>query len=192
MKPSTFAHAPPPRVHSLRRTGEKTSGSGLGRAPALLVQLRAGARRKENRMTRIKRPLVAAGAAALLALSLSACGGGAPTDASKKDFCEAVNDEDREKEYGEAALAEDYDKVADLLHEQADEVEKVGTPEDIPDDAREGFEITIEKAKDVSGDDIKKAAAEQNENLGVEFSKDEQDKVDAYDEYEAKTCSDDA
>ena len=39
-------------------------------------------------MTRIKRPGAAAGAAVLLAFSLTACGG-APDDASKDDFCDA-------------------------------------------------------------------------------------------------------
>ncbi|WP_435768975.1 hypothetical protein [Nocardioides sp. SYSU DS0651] len=136
----------------------------------------------------LKRPLAAAGAAALLALSLTACGGGAPTDASKEDFCAVVDSASTDEEFGEAFADEDYDKIAELLQEQAEEVEEVGTPEDIPDDAREGFEITVEAAKEVSGDDIEKAFKEEDENLGLEFSDDEQKKVEAYDEYETETC----
>ena len=43
-------------------------------------------------MTPIKRPLAAAGAAVLLGLTLTACGGGYPTDASEKEFCGGFED----------------------------------------------------------------------------------------------------
>ena len=48
-------------------------------------------------MTPMKRPLAAASATVLLALSLSACGG-APTDASKADFCKVVKSDEGSEE----------------------------------------------------------------------------------------------
>lgn len=140
-------------------------------------------------MTPIKRPIAAAGAAVLLALSLSACGGGAPTDASKEDFCEVTQNESGGEEAFKAISEEDWDKAADLIKEQADEVEEVGTPEDIPDDAREGFEIQLDAAKSLDGDDIEKAFKDEEDPFEADLSDDEKDKVEAYSEYENETCS---
>ncbi|HWJ09859.1 MAG TPA: hypothetical protein VNS46_10810 [Nocardioides sp.] len=139
-------------------------------------------------MTPIKRPLAAAGAAALLALSLSACGG-APTDASVEDYCAAVGDEGSD-DFIKAVTDEDWDKVEDLVKEQADEVEEVGTPDDIPDEAREGFEIQLDTIKGLKADDFEEAFnAESDEDpFEKELSKDEKKKVDAYNEYESETC----
>lgn len=140
-------------------------------------------------MTPIKRPIAAAGAAVLLALSLSACGGGAPTDASKEDFCDVTqNQEDGEKAF-EAISEEDWDKAADLIKEQADKVEEVGTPDDISDDAREGFEIQLDAAKSLDGDDIEKAVKDEEDPFESDLSDDDKDKVEAYSEYESETCS---
>ena len=118
-------------------------------------------------MTRIKRAAGAAGAAVLLTFSLTACGG-APDDASKDDFCEV-------------ALNETGDD-ADAVNDWGDELEEVGTPEDIPDDARDGFELLVETAKDVDDDDL------DNEELFEEFSDDEQDQFTAYSQYVSETC----
>lgn len=140
-------------------------------------------------MTPLKRPLAAAGAAVLLALSLSACGG-SPTDASVKDYCEATQGNSNDEEFTKALEDEDWDKIRDLVQEQADEVEEVGTPEDIPDDAREGFELQIEQAGDLSADDIEKAFKDQENPFEADLSKDEKKKIEAYTKYESKTCAD--
>ncbi|KRA38982.1 MULTISPECIES: hypothetical protein [unclassified Nocardioides] len=142
-------------------------------------------------MTPIKRPLAAAGAVVLLALSLSACGGGAPTDASKDDYCKAVGDAGSE-EFGKAITDKDYDKAVDLIKESADKIEEVGTPDDISDEEREGFEIQLDAVKSLDGDDLKKAfEAEDGEDpFEADLSKDEKEKVEAYNKYENETCSD--
>ena len=128
-------------------------------------------------MTRIKRPAAAFGAAVLLAFSLSACGG-APDDASKDDFCDAVNSD---------ALTDvdisDSEAYLDALKKQADELEDVG-PEDISDDAREGFEVYIDAIKDVDADDLKNP-----DDLEDAISEDDQDKVGKFFEYQATTCT---
>jgi hypothetical protein len=141
-------------------------------------------------MTPLKRPLAGAGAAVLLALSLTACGGGAPADASVEDFCNAVQGDNDDEALGKAVVDKDWDKVADLLKEQIDAVEEVGTPEDIPDDAREGFELQIDKAGDLSADDIEKAFEDQKDPFEADLSDDETKKIEAYTEYQTETCAD--
>lgn len=141
-------------------------------------------------MTPLKRPLVAAAATVLLALSLSACGGGAPTDASVKDFCEATQGNSNEEDFTKALEDEDWDKIRDLVQEQADEIEEVGTPEDIPDDAREGFELQLEQADDLSADDLEKAFTDQENPFEVDLSGEDKKKIEAYTEYESETCAD--
>lgn len=144
-------------------------------------------------MTPLKRPLAAAGAAVLLALSLSACGGGAPTDASEEDFCEAVQGNAGDEEFGQAFQDEDWDKLADLIKEQTEQIEEVGTPENIPDDAREGFEIQLDQAGDLSADDVEKAFTEGDDNpFMVEVSDDEKKKIEAFTAYQAETCTPEA
>ncbi|GAA3669073.1 hypothetical protein GCM10022237_31220 [Nocardioides ginsengisoli] len=144
-------------------------------------------------MSSIKRPLAVAGAAVLLGLSLSACGGGdGPKDASVKDFCNAVNGEADSAAFLEAYGKKDYDKLAELVKKQGERAAKVGTPKGIPDDARQGFEISIDAAKDVNGDDIKKAFEDGDnaDTFGTKISKDDEKKVKAFGEYQAKTCAD--
>ncbi|HET6153418.1 MAG TPA: hypothetical protein VFE15_10700 [Marmoricola sp.] len=85
-------------------------------------------------------------AAVMVGLALAgtaACGGSsagksAPTDASKTSFCKVLQSLDLSNpESGSKALA------------------KVGTPKGIPDDARSGFEILVDKAnqKSISASD---------------------------------------
>jgi hypothetical protein len=136
-------------------------------------------------MIRIKRPAAVVGATVLLSFSLTACGG-PPTDASEKDYCDAIGDDSYFNDLGEDADEQDY---VDALQEFADAVKEVGTPEDIPDDAREGFEIQLDVIDDLKADDID---LEGDENpLESELSDDEKKKVDAYTEYENETCSED-
>lgn len=140
-------------------------------------------------MTPIKRPLAAAGAAVLFALALTACGG-VPADASVEDFCKVTQDNASQEEFGKAVQDEDWEKIEELIKDQADEVEEVGTPEDISDDAREGFEIQLDAAKGISADDLEKAFKDNEDPFEDGLSDDEQKKVEAYTEYENKTCDD--
>ena len=144
-------------------------------------------------MSSIKRPLAVAGAAVLLGLSLSACGGGdgGPKDASVKDFCNAVDGEADSAAFLEAYGKKDYDKLAELVKKQGERAAKVGTPKDIPDDARKGFEISIDAAKKVNGDDIKKAFEDNSnaETFGAKISKDDEKKAEKFFTYAASTCA---
>lgn len=138
-------------------------------------------------MTPMKRPLAAAGAAVLLALSLSACGGGAPTDASEEEFCKNSLDVTASEDLLAALNDKDWDKAADEIHELAEKAEDIGTPEGMPDDAREGFELQLDQAKDVSADDLEEAF-EKQENPFEEDEEENKDKYAAYNEYVSETC----
>jgi hypothetical protein len=140
-------------------------------------------------MTPIKRLAAAGSTAAVLAFSLTACGG-APSDASTKDFCEAFNsstevfaDIDPEAEPSEQA-----GKAVDAFKEYADKLEEVGTPEGISDDAREGFEIMVEELGDLDEGDVEKYLKDPSGEDIAEVSEDDEKKVDEFTEYAGKEC----
>jgi hypothetical protein len=108
------------------------------------------------------------GAAALVVAGVTvACG--APTDASKGDFCDAVEKVSKN--------ADDYDEARDAALDLGD----VGTPEGISDDAREGFEISIDAFDEAEDEkDLEKAQDD--------LSSDDKKKVEAFSSYIDKTC----
>jgi hypothetical protein len=94
--------------------------------------------------------------------------GSSPDDASKADFCAAVD----------AVLGfDDFDEARDAY----DELKDVGTPEDIGDDEREGFEISVDAVLDADDED---EAREKYEDL----SEDEKEQVEAFNDYAEETC----
>jgi hypothetical protein len=137
----------------------------------------------------IKRYAAASSAAVLLALSLTACGddaGGAPSDASEKEFCEAYN---QESDLGEDASAEEE---VDEAHQMADKLKEVGTPEGISDDEREGFEILVDAVADINEDDIENftnAESEDDFKDALGASDEDYDKVNAFLSYAQTTCA---
>jgi hypothetical protein len=156
-------------------------------------------------MTRMKRAAAAGATTVLLGFGLTACGDddsqgndtsggsgadadGPPADASVEEFCATINDEsayqglDFEKPDPEAVLA--------AIQGIADNLEEVGTPEDISDDAREGFEISLNQIDDLEVKDIDFASGEDPFEAGL--SEDEKTKVEAFNEYESATCPEDA
>lgn len=132
-------------------------------------------------MIPIKRPAAALGAAALLAFSLTACGSDAsdaPTDASEEDFCGVF--EDAYKPIIEAGFEpseDDWEKFQDAIEDLAD----VGTPEDMTDDEREGFEVFVEAVDEADYDDVK-----GDSDFGV--SGDDEDKAEKFFAYVSETC----
>jgi hypothetical protein len=139
-------------------------------------------------MTPLKRIAGAGSAAVLLAFSLTACGG-APTDASKEDFCDTFNssadifaDIDPEAEPKDQA-----GDVTDAYKEFADKLEEVGTPDGISDDGREGFEIFVEELGDLDEDDVEKFLEDPEKDI-AEVSKDDEEKVNEFTDYAGKEC----
>jgi hypothetical protein len=95
---------------------------------------------------------------------------GAPDDASKNDFCDAIQSLSKS--------GDDFDKNKDAFQELGD----TGTPEGISDDGREGFEILIDLADEAeSSKDAQKAADDLSSN--------DQKKVEAFGKYVGETCN---
>ena len=120
---------------------------------------------------------------ALVLTGVSGCGDdGPPTDASADDFCENFS------ALGEEflALGEDPDDadVIKTVKSLADDMAETGTPEDIPDDARAGFEVGVEAIQDLDDD----ASIEDFDTLDEEFSDEDQENSDAFDTYLEETC----
>lgn len=78
--------------------------------------------------------------AALAALSLAACGGGAPDDASTEEFC--------------ATWTDSRGNTLDEVRETAERLEGVGTPEDADGAARDGFEVFVEALGELDQDEL--------------------------------------
>ena len=134
-------------------------------------------------MTPLKR-VAAVTAPLLLALSLTACGGGAsgaPDDASKEDFCEAFTSTP------EGGDSDDVDANIDAAHDYGDKLADVGTPSDIDGDARDGFEAYVDAIKDLDKDDIDEF--EDAENADDVFG-DDGDKVTAFITEASTLCAD--
>ena len=113
--------------------------------------------------------------AVLLGTLLGGCGG-PPTDASKAEFCGVLADF-----YDDTAQMGSTDTRAAVaaLKRVADRLEEVGTPSDVPDSARVGFERTIERIQGLS-DDASPA--------DLELSSEEQEYADAFGRYVRAEC----
>lgn len=120
----------------------------------------------------------------LVAVSTVGCSSGPPTDASADDFCGTF-----EKFVDEAnSLGEEPDPkdVITALKKVGEELEEVGTPEGIPEDARAGFELTVETIKGLDED----STLEEIQTLDEDFTDAEQKQSDAFDAYLTETCDD--
>ncbi len=118
----------------------------------------------------------------LVAGTTVGCGGGAPTDASTDEFCGVFDDFYKVVgELGEDAKDSD---VVKALKKTGEDLEEIGTPEDIPDDARAGYELTVKTIAELDED----ASEEELNKIEDEFSEEEQKQSDAFDEYLAETC----
>lgn len=106
---------------------------------------------------------------------LAACG--PPKDASTNDFCDVV--EDFPTSFNQAEM-DDY----------LEDLEETGTPEDIPDEAREGFELSIELLEAIDFDADDQDIADDIQERRDDLSGDEQEALQAFDDYQAETCED--
>ncbi|GAA1911145.1 hypothetical protein [Nocardioides hwasunensis] len=122
----------------------------------------------------------------------AACGGGggagAPTDASEKEFCNAqlslLDNLDIDVTDPEASTP-DEEAVADAMHSWADELEKVGTPEGISDEARDGFEETVKAARDIDASDLETPDMSALEDG---LSADQKKSLETYSTYVTEKC----
>jgi hypothetical protein len=133
--------------------------------------------------------------ALLVGVATAACGGdegggGAPTDASEKDFCQTQSSllEDlMPADMSSPELPSD-EKMAEAVQDWATKIEDVGTPEDISDDAREGFEAIIAQANEIDASDFSIEKLEELEAGGKDASAEARKQADAFEKYLTETC----
>lgn len=140
----------------------------------------------------IRARLTLAGAVLLVGAVTTACGGGsgAPSDASTDDFCEAANSLMSDllpEDMGTPELPSDED-MAQAVKDWGSRMEEVGTPEDIPDDARKGFEAVVDQAKEIDAADFSMEKLEELEKGGADASKEVEEQADAFGDYLTESC----
>ena len=109
-------------------------------------------------------------------------GGGGGADApSTEDFCGAL--QDFKDDYAATDPTKDLKGYIQALKDAADTLDDVGTPEDMPADAQDGFDFYVEKIKALSDD----ATVDDLAGIG-DVSDEDQKKLDALDDYVSKTC----
>jgi len=139
--------------------------------------------------------LTASTAVLLIGAAASACGGGgagggAPTDASEKEFCQTQSSllEDlMPADMTNPELPSD-EQMATAVKDWAKKIEDVGTPEDISDDARKGFEAIVEQANEIDASDFSIEKLEQLEAGGKDASAEARKQADAFEKYLTDTC----
>ncbi len=133
--------------------------------------------RTSTRPTRSRRrPSLGVAALALVLGGATACGSdepsAAPDDASAEDFCGVYADI-------EDSGGDDLEAAQDAV----DRLVEVGTPEDIPDDARAGFETLGELVRQADDQD-------DLETLGEDLGEQVQSDFLAFIGYVTQTCAD--
>jgi hypothetical protein len=125
---------------------------------------------------RIKRLALAGASLVLIGAMTAACGGdgagdgasGAPDDASVTEFCDAIK-----------KTGENTDDV-DATKKSYEDLVEVGTPEDIPEDARKGFEVLADAVEEADADDKEAPYAGDEEK---------EKQVSAYITYVSEVCA---
>jgi hypothetical protein len=141
----------------------------------------------------IRARLTLTSAVLLVGTATSACGGaggGAPSDASKDDFCGAANSLMSDlvpDDLTTAELPSDKD-MAQAVKDWGSRMEEVGTPEDISDDARKGFESVVDQAEDIDASDFSMDNLEELEKGGADASAEETKQAEAFGTYLTDTC----
>jgi hypothetical protein len=109
-------------------------------------------------------------------------GGGGSEGTSTEDFCGAF----QTFAEGVAGLTGEEENLGEILKEEAQEIVDVGTPDDIPDDAKDGLQLTLDAIEDLPDD----ASAADMEKLEEDFSEEDTEKSEAFSTYLEETCPD--
>lgn len=132
--------------------------------------------------------------AALLVVGVVAtgCGGGdgAPSDASEEDFCSTQSsliDDLLPDDLTNPEVPTD-EEMAEAVKGWGDKLEEVGTPEDIPDDARAGFEAVVQQAKEIDASDFSIEKLEELQLGGEDASAEAEAQASAFSDYLTETC----
>ncbi len=137
-------------------------------------------------------------AALLVGVVTSACGGGgggggsdgAPSDASESDFCATQTSllEDLVPDDLTDPEVPTNEEMAEVVKDWGTRLEEVGTPEDIPADARKGFEAVVQQARDIDAADFSIEKLEELEQGGEDASAAVKQQASAFSDYLTATC----
>ncbi|QZY29246.1 hypothetical protein [Nocardioides coralli] len=129
----------------------------------------------------------------LLAGLLTGCGGeggqdgqggqAAPDDATQEEFCDAYAG--LFSNFGEMD-PNDTSAGIRAFQDWAEEMEQVGTPEDIPEDARRGFEVMLDSIAEIDPE----ASEEELNRLGEDLSPGDQESGNAFVTWATQECPD--
>ena len=123
--------------------------------------------------------------AVVVCAALSGCGGAAdaaPTDASRDDFCASMRwfvSEGLDRLAG-GQFPPPEDDLAELARDWSEHLVEVGTPENMSDDAREGFEKFVGRIDDIDGGDMSE--------FGWDGANAEGDAEKAFSNFVSNTC----
>lgn len=128
----------------------------------------------------------------LVGAAASACGGGAPADASEKDFCDTQSSlfADLLPEDMTAPELPSNEEMAQAVKDWGRELEEVGTPDGISEEARAGFEQLVEQAGEIDAADFTIDKLEELEQGGADASEAAQQEAEAFADYLTTTCGD--
>jgi hypothetical protein len=121
----------------------------------------------------------------LIAGTTVGCGDdGPPTDASQDDFCGVFDQMLTEL----GALDDDADpaEAVKALKKAGNQLAEVGTPEGMPENARDGYLLILDEIEKLDDD----ASREDVSALGEDVSDSEEKSMDAYTKYLGDTCAD--
>jgi hypothetical protein len=140
----------------------------------------------------IRARLTLTSAALLVGSVASACGGGsgAPSDASREEFCDTANSllSDLVPEDTSTPELPSDEDMAQAVEDWGSRMEEVGTPQDIPGDAREGFESVVERAREIDAADFALDDLEDLGTGGADASAEEKEQAEAFGDYLTDTC----
>jgi hypothetical protein len=108
-------------------------------------------------------------------------GGDADDPPTTKEFCGALKQ--FQDDFAAADPTKDLEGYIQAIKDAADTLEDVGTPEDMPAAARDGFDFYVTKVKGLDDN----ATVDDLAGIG-DVSDEEQQKLDALDDYVSKTC----
>lgn len=105
-----------------------------------------------------------------------------PTDASVEDFCTAFTDLIQQATQAGSDMSDA--EAIELAKETADKLGAIGTPEDIPAEARAAFELAIEKIRSIPDD----ATREEMNTIEGDLTAEQQENLDALTSYVTTKC----
>jgi hypothetical protein len=108
-------------------------------------------------------------------------GGGAPDNASQEDFCDAYTSifdgMDLESEPSN-------EEAVQMMKDWGERMEETGTPEDMSEEARQGFELMVDTLADIDAD----ISAEDLDKIGDDWSAEQEKQGEALQTYVGENC----